>query len=526
MRRRVSHTYDMTTHDRSIAEQLPDLPALESAEVGVSAKLMVIAIPFLLIILMAAPLVYLYWRARPFFGDQFVQATFAVALLALLMLWVILRLLSGVFCWKTDAHGLTMRGPLHRRLVAWQDVEDATSEQGAGGLYYRLRTNGGVVHVNVESQYDSPALYASIRQHLRRLGRAGDLQLPETALTFWDRIPDELPTTAHWTNPRPPKLWLPVVTILGVAGFVTWVLVAGGNWYMKGFMAIMGVGFMFIAWSVLRDNLRAARSVSLTDDHIEVQTARGAVILPWAEVTRVRWALSGDQGYDGLLITGRNRSDRVAIPHVLSDEDSGRLILAIIRRLRTAGMPQALSIPEELRAQVGPARIEPQASDSISFHGEPVEVRLTIRERVLIMLLPLLMSIGIFLGNTPEGGMRSPYVSVPIAIGLLALVWLVSGTYVLRADSDGIQKRFLGLGRLIRWDDIAEYSICPVFEKAVRNHRVVKDSNGKVLMEFGVSFGDRKARDRFWAILDSRLTQSWVSAKPAEPWKARPWTVS
>lgn len=525
MTSRVSHTCDMTTNDHMTTEQLPDLPGLESAEAGASVTTWVIGFYVAFTLFMSAPLVYLYWYARPFFGDQLAIATVLIALIALLILWVILRLLSGVFHWKADAQGLTMRGPLRRWFIAWQDMEDAVSAEGTGNLGYRLRVNGSLVHVNVEGGSGSPAVYASIWQHLRRLGRAGDLQLPEAALTFWDRIPDELPKTMEWMNPRPPKMWVTILPILLLVVFLVWAGIAilqGGNWYMKGMVSIAGIGFLAMMCSALHDAARTAGSISITDDRIEARAARGTVVLPWSEIRNAQWAQNTNSGISELLVSGRSRPDRIAIPHRTSDGESGRLVLAIIRRLRTAGVPQALTIPEELRAQAGPARLGSQAVDSIALLSEPAEVRLTLRERLLIMMLPGFVAIAFMIGNGPEGT-RSPTVSVPIALGILIAAWLASGTYAVIADSDGIRKRFMGFGTLVRWDDIAEYSICPVFKRAVKNHRVLKNSNGKVLTELSLGFGPREARDRFWGVLDAKLSQSWVSTRPEEPWKARPW---
>lgn len=508
----------MTINDRSITEQLPDLPGLESAEAGVSQRLIAMGVLIIYTGFIAALCIWGYRLYRPFMGEMLVPATVGVALLALLVLWVIVRLALGVYSWKTDERGLTMRGPIIRRFVAWGDVEDAWSGQGTSDLFYHLQTNGGAIRVNVESRRDAPGLYASIRQHLRRLGRAGSLDLPENALSLWDVIPDEVPNTIHWTNPHPPKLWgiiIPGLILVAMATGCVWIAVVGAG-FAKGIAALGVLVFGSVIWSTIHDLMRTALSVSLGDDRLEVQTARKSVTIPWSEVVTARWANDANCAYGGILIAGRNAPDTVSIPYWASDDDSGKLVLAVIRRLRTAGVPQALIIPELLRAQAGPARIRHSIPES-------AEIRLTIRERMLIMLLPAFVALAVGLGGGPQG-FRPTLLSVSFAAGVLAVSWLASGTYALRADPEGVRKKFLGLSRLIRWDDIARYEIGSIFKHGVRHRRFLKDSNGKVLTELWTSFGSLEMRERFWSILEARLSQSWRQTEPAAPWKARPWT--
>ncbi len=92
---RVSHNYDMTTNDRSIAEQLPDLPALECTDAGPGNALLAIGITMGLALSATGGYLYFYLSYRQFFIELLSTATVGLGVMVLGCIWLAARLLRG-----------------------------------------------------------------------------------------------------------------------------------------------------------------------------------------------------------------------------------------------------------------------------------------------------------------------------------------------------------------------------------------------------------------------------------------------
>ena len=66
----MSHTYDMTTNDRSITEQLPDLPALESAEAGTGQTWPAVVVIMGMLFVLVGVTIWMAWTWEPYLGKQ------------------------------------------------------------------------------------------------------------------------------------------------------------------------------------------------------------------------------------------------------------------------------------------------------------------------------------------------------------------------------------------------------------------------------------------------------------------------
>lgn len=264
------------------------------------------------------------------------------------------------------------RSLLRQRFIAWSEVERVETSVGAASREavrrraFRFITRRGSFSFALycgeylDDARRNAQLAGSLWQHLRRRGLADGLQFPSAVESLWDRIPDELPRALAWSTLSLPRWsgWhalFAVIAVFFLGGTVglgiqaehpfghTLALWAGSMW-----IVIFGSVFT----GLRQDWLRTARQCAVDDRAVTAETARGPVRIPWAAVTDARWHLSSWDGTPGLLITGGRGDPGVLVPYDREDEASGRLILALVRGLREADQPQAVTVPEGLR--IGP----------------------------------------------------------------------------------------------------------------------------------------------------------------------------
>lgn len=225
----------------------------------------------------------------------------AFAVLATLLVLVYLSIIKSLF-WRdqyirSDASGLTIKRALRKQFIPWADVEDAwvgkdTNDEPQLTLKYKGRifamSSDAAIHLG---------LSASIWQHLRQHGKADNVRISDSVRSLWSYIPDSVPREMDWT---------PKATDEGVE----------------------------------------PGTVELREDRISGVGGYAPVTIRFSEVTLAGWARGQEQAF--LFINNTRKRKGIVVPVDFDDPDCVRLLFAIIRRLRTAGMPQWLEIPQEL----------------------------------------------------------------------------------------------------------------------------------------------------------------------------------
>jgi hypothetical protein len=341
----------------------PDLPDLESACVGSP-------LPTVLLLVIAGlfglPIVGLIdcWHQV---SEQGAFVCFLIALFPLPLIWLVFRALTLVHSARTDAQGLEVRYLLRRRFVPWSQIHRVDTRQCslAGGLVYRIRTTRGVLwldeHLPDRRAVSAAPLVASIWQHLRRVGQADGMILSPPVASLWMEIPLGLPTGFSLTQlPAGPGLvpaWI-MLTMLWMLSGVILFLILKDEAFSGASLSVLAasVGMCALIAAGLRYCDRwtkrvVARSALLAPEGIVARTERRLVVLPWAEITRVRWLCCGHP-WMTLLLGASDPGREIAIRCRAEDEATGRFLLALIRQLRANASPPAVVLPLPLRDQL------------------------------------------------------------------------------------------------------------------------------------------------------------------------------
>lgn len=488
-------------------KSLPDLPELDTVEVWNRATIAFLAGYALFIAAMVGLLV---WQLAVLWRYVDIVPAVLVGVLAILCVYVLIRLLDGVYFYRTDRTGITANSMLRRREIGWVEVTDAEIVGDCPfNIAMRIRTTDGCLTVGqgLSSAASRDALLASAYQHLRRVGKADQMELPDTALSLWDRIPDDVGREAEWSAKRrwgsKAELALCFVFFGGQFGLMAWMVCSEPR---MAFLAVMALPLLACFRMCAREAANRAVYAAVRDDALHATTARGDRVIPWTEVTSACWERS--------FLAIRSASREVWIPMLAGDECSEKLVLACIRRARAAGHP--LTVPSPLRA----------ASRDSSEPTAPVELRLSSYEKKLLLVFcgfyTMPLSIAPILHDP-----RRPLLAAAILCGaaiLMYLVWRIAGTYALRVDDEGIAKRFLGWRKFVSWRDVASCELAKEAQKRLRGTRVLRDINGKTLFEFPPRFGRECDRNMLMAFLEAKLPSSTPCADSDRPYLARPWS--
>lgn len=327
---------------------LPDLPCLESQETSDSQALPGIIVFTGFTVWIAATCVWAFLKYRAFIPAQ---SAALIALLAGLTLFLIIRMLSGYFHFKTDPNGLAMRSVLRRRFIRWDEItEVSTRETRSGESILILRAGRTTLNLPLRgfggNSTAGACITASIRQHLRRLGRGDDIQLSEAALTLWQDIPEAVPEEVQvGKSPTTLSKVAGALGLLMIVGVVVagWV-VAISNLHMLIWIVFVTVAFgLIFKWGLLPEYLYNAHLVSVKKDGLLTKVKFGDVYIPWSEITSVSWQ-------QGVLRIRASRTE-VRIVYKLGDKESERLILAIIRQLRLRNPSLAVLLPTLVSAK-------------------------------------------------------------------------------------------------------------------------------------------------------------------------------
>ncbi|MEN6520742.1 MAG: hypothetical protein ABFD46_06270 [Armatimonadota bacterium] len=198
---------------------------------------------------------------------------------------------------RSDSFGLTVKRALSKSFIPWSDVEDAWIAQSPGGKPRLTLKHKGKVFSMSGTATLNLGLAASIWQYLRQYGKAYNVHITESVRSLWNEIPKSVPKEMDWKPVDAP------------AGF----------------------------------NIK---SIELRNDQISVDKNGKLKTIAFSDVTAACW-LRVPAGVF-LYIGSNKKHKRITIPVMLPEADYVRLLLAIVRRLRTAGVPQWVEVPQEL----------------------------------------------------------------------------------------------------------------------------------------------------------------------------------
>lgn len=484
----------------------PDLPELESVELRIP------------IFLALAPVVYLsvlewaIYKAYSVLGKLLISdaRTYYVLLICLpvfviINLWVVWSLLFNEYYWKSDENGLTARAILRKRSIPWADVDKVIYDRND----LKLITTTKKITVGPLRNDDGLYLACSIWQHLKRHLKADDSDLPDGADSLWDKIPDTLPREMEWINPKPAK-----IIFNALISFVVTVGISIGTYSVPGYKgneafimpAFFTISIGIICGSILWQQLITARQFHLDGDRFEAVRAYSAIQASFSDITRVVCEMS--------ILTLSIRRKKVQIPYDASDESSQKIILALIRVLRAHGHLKTTPIPDELR---NPRVMPPVPS------WESIKLGLTKSERVLISGFCSFPAFAVLLNwvISPKRTHSEAFFGFGLAV-LAVIAYQAIRSYQITIDSEKFVKSCLMWSRSINWTDVAEYQIVTPKQRGPRQ-RLLKDSNGKVLMDVSFGIGTWSDRVRFNNYLDSILADKIKGYDDKRDWLAQPW---
>ncbi len=499
--------------------RLPDLPGLESVDAYTHVGLWYLpeAICILLIGLMAGGIGWMYVKNRAAISaDSRSEAAVIVGLVSIgmLVVWILYKVLWTEHRWVTDADGLRSYSVLRKRFIPWTElveirpprvVSSARSYRAVG----RHQSIGLMAH-----NLTCALLVASVYQHAARRIPVSPQDMPEHVLSLWDSIPDDLPRRLDWRNPRPPSVplarlcWYAILAlaISDIALFFTphrdWALIAA-------LYLVMGtIG----ARTRLRTTLASAHEFSMDDDGFSARTGRGSTKMRWAEDLRAQMTTYG------LALNGRNGEIRLPYNPLKPVPESSQLILAAIRRLRETDSMRLIEIPQGMRLH------KPIAYAACS--EDPVEVRSTWFERVMVPFAPLMFTIMAALGTRDTQMRYGAAIGMALTFLLLtAYAFVAMSAYAIRVDASGVEKRCLWWRRSIAWPEVTDYDLRESGYDGRPLHVYLKDANGRTLVNASPGVGSGKDRARFVACLHRHLEKLLPEEVYRKPYLARPFDL-
>lgn len=330
----------------------PDLPGLER----VTSRGVMDRSPVLLILGTIAAMV---WLVVAMFLVTFhhqrrdvVAWTLAIVLASLLLqlLWDWVRL-SLRWSWRTDEQGIRASGLLGMRALGWAEVEQACIRRLGPIRGTRLVLTSGSEDLLIPT--GDFRLVASVWQHLRRVKISSSIQVPKEAEAYWRAVPDTVPRemALDTTPPTQPLRSLLPSIVMGVAWLALVVAVLSDSASIRWQESVWLLFFtLLVALKVSEPFIaQTARRVNARSDALEADTLFGHAIVTWTDVKSVHWVsrVSVSRTHRQLRLgLGRHRALR--IPWDPGDMHSVRLVLAVIRQVRSANPGLLVPIPDDV----------------------------------------------------------------------------------------------------------------------------------------------------------------------------------
>lgn len=490
-----------------IVKQLPDLPFLESVEISLPHWPAYAAI--FIVVTFIFPIISLFRRCYPMESNLLFGFIFGLVVSGGLIVWILYRLLCSTYYWKTDTSGLTTSSLTKRKFTRWQDVEASPRVPDTDSHSSRMEI-----------------LEASIFQHLRRHGKQDLLPIKEQALSLWDTIPDDLPTDLEWENPRRVQrtiLYATTVCITLVTlglGFTT-IRIFHGRHSDTAFLAVMTIVYAFVIWfGIVHQNRLQSIRASLRGEVLEIQTVSRSITLKASDLSSAWW------GEPGMLHLKTVDKVHLLIPLDSIYDKSSMMVLGIIRWLRTADNPIAISIPDILRStKYNPVK---STDGDHSIRTDTVNIGLSTADRMIFLGMGAFLgiaSLAVIFKLMPPPKIAAA-ITVIVSIIFCVAIWWATGTIATTANSEGITETFLWRKKLVKWSDIANYTFgfrggSGIQYQSLRH--ILWASNGKQLLTL---WGGSSQWEELLRVLHTEISRVLPQDVLSKPWKSRPWTES
>ncbi len=261
--------------------------------------------------------------------------------------WAVLGVCAGILIlttripyldhtWRTTSAGLQYRGILRGGFIPWAEVRNirVTSPYYLSGERIIIQGDGRKTAI---PGHDT-LLCASVRQHLRRVGKAEGIAVPKEADWLWRDLTVDLPDNIEWVDNgwfNLPLIWVGVILLLSpsVVQFI-WFRHSNVN---PIYMFMLVLGFHLHSW--MRTSVKR---VTLTKDTVEVDTRRSIITMRWDELQSVGWS-------EKAICLRREGKRAVCFNWVPGSADSTAVVLAIMQRMRNSSLGVQVPVSDQLQ---------------------------------------------------------------------------------------------------------------------------------------------------------------------------------
>lgn len=493
-----------------MTDNRPDLPTLELVETKIKGIIPFALVPFIV----AAFFTLMYSATYRYLGRDRWFVLASIGLLLVLSLVQFVRWLKMDYFWQIDDRGVFARNRLGRRFIAWGNIESATEEKRKSSFkVYRIASRDSSIVISearLGRSDQGDRFIASLWQYLRKYGKSGGIELTPAASSLWDEIPDYLPREMDWKNSQWAAQFIISILVAPmfavIIGIQLYAVCATYGWII---LALFGLSVAVAA--VIACKYKTVRRFVLCEDYFEAQLLRRKITVRWSDLTYARWATdsASDDAPRNLVLGSSNPRTEVIVPSRMNDQESNKLILSIIRRVRTTKYPQALSIPWYLRLSDSSQKPAPVQDNCAVLKLAPLIIFTAPSPLVFIGWGLICLVVW---GNSLSG------ITYGIGAAVICLVtWPVVSSWTMEADRDGITERFLWWRKLIKWSDISSVIVKRTLRSG-RLHRIDIHS-GKRAIKIDFTNSSGKTRDKFAELVLAQLPDRLLD----EPWKSRPW---
>lgn len=267
----------------------------------------------------------------------------ALLMIALLVVIVPLAAIHKGTQWETNSDGIIVRGFFGRGFLRWSDVQEVRIRHNplTGGPCCYLSSQS----VTIPIRFEDPRFVASVWQHLTRHGHQDGLAIPPEAARYFAPLPDDIPAEVTWENPRRIRVWAYRIGLGLLYGswsvaMIWWVWTRNTHSCGDALIAYPALygPVLLIQWC--RRPLLTARRITVMPDRLIAEVGTRSRSIAWGDIRSAIWAKNR------IEITARRTV--LYIPWRLDDPASNKLVLALIRRLRSEPRPVQLPLPAGL----------------------------------------------------------------------------------------------------------------------------------------------------------------------------------
>ena len=261
-----------------------------------------------------------------------------IGLVVFILCWIYrgivhsLKTLLGIAAWtslvqsllshetKIDYNGLHYEQPFRRKKIKWTEVIDARITSNKHCRYtVDFTGDKRVISILIDGE-DYPRIIASIWQHLRRHGKAENFTLPDTVLSMWADIPNDIPEEMDFTGkPQGESNWRIINRLRHDT--ISQEIIGASSKELKG-----------MYWN---QNPKVMNWNEMTDADFTFENNEDTLALYYGDTDEGEVSIACPENTDGTYNT-----------------DNARFLLAVVRRARQA-INKPIHIPEWLRDTCG-----------------------------------------------------------------------------------------------------------------------------------------------------------------------------